>query len=472
MSGKKSLLWFRQDLRLDDNPALIAACEEGQVVPIYILDDSNAGVHAMGSASRVWLHHALHKLDEALNGCLNFFKGDPLQIIPKLISEQTIDGVYWNRCYEPWRVRRDTQLKKKLHQQGCLVNSFNGSLLWEPWEVFKKDGSPYRVFTPFYQRGCLALPPPRQPMSQPKDIETCEVFGSVNLTDLKLLPVIPWDKPLVNHWDISDEGGKLLLDKFLKTKLDNYKEGRNFPAKKTVSRLSPYLHFGQLSPNQVWFSAREKGVNDNTKVFCSELGWREFSYYLLYHFPDLPQKNWNSKFDAFDWQPNDKRLHAWQKGLTGYPLVDAGMRELWQTGFMHNRVRMVVASFLVKNCLIDWREGEKWFWNCLVDADLASNSASWQWVAGCGADATPYFRIFNPVTQGEKFDPTGEYTKYFVPELANLPQKYLFNPCQAPQEFLDKANVKLGQNYPRPLVDLRASRELALSAYNAIKDKP
>ena len=271
------------------------------------------------------------------------------------------------------------------------------------------------------------------------------------------------------HWHIGEDHAQDRLQEFVDHGLKDYKEGRNFPAQQNVSRLSPHLHFGEISPNQAWYAAKQKGKGQNMDHFLSELGWREFSYSLLYHFPKLPRKNLQAKFDKFPWR-NDKRLlRRWQQGQTGYPIVDAGMRELWQTGYMHNRVRMIVGSFLVKNLLLHWHHGERWFWDCLVDADLANNSASWQWIAGCGADAAPYFRIFNPVTQGQKFDAAGEYTRHFVPELKDLPDKFLFNPWQAPPGVLNEAGVTLGKTYPEPVVDLKLSRERALQAFASLK---
>ena len=274
---------------------------------------------------------------------------------------------------------------------------------------------------------------------------------------------------MIKIWDISDGGVQNSIEYFFNHGISNYKEGRNFPQKRNVSRLSPFLRWGQISPNILWYNCEQLSSDKNVDHFKSELGWREFSYYLLYHFPILPKKNLQKKFDNFPWVQNTNFLNSWQKGKTGYPIVDAGMRELWETGYMHNRVRMIVGSFLVKNLLIDWKQGEEWFWDCLLDADLASNSASWQWVAGSGADAAPYFRIFNPVTQGQKFDKDGEYTKKFVPELKNLPSKYLFNPWETPKDILSDSGIELGKNYPLPIVDIKTSRNMALEAFSSIK---
>lgn len=461
--------WFRQDLRLADNPALFEAVKAGRVFPVYILDDENAGEHKMGGASRVWLHHALKSLNKLLGGKLRVFKGNAKNIIPKIIEDSGATSIYWNRCYEPWRTKRDKEIKELLETKEVNVNIHNGSLLWEPWQNLKDNGDPYKVFTPYYKKA-YKTQNPRYPLAKPEIINFASIDVTYNKIDyLNLLPSKDWLNNLIGCWDISENGAVKRLHDFLENGIGDYKEGRNFPAKNNNSRLSPYLHFGQISPNQVWHAVRFHNLNANIENFCLELGWREFSFNLLYYFPNLPKKNLQPKFDQFPWNNNYEYLDKWQQGQTGYPIVEAGMRELWQTGFMHNRVRMIVGSFLVKNLLIHWHEGERWFWDCLVDADLASNSASWQWIAGCGADAAPYFRVFNPTTQGERFDTEGEYTKKYVPELAKLPNEYLFKPWEAPEGVLKTAGVKLGKTYPMPIVDIKNSREAALAAYSSIK---
>ena len=462
--------WFRQDLRLSDNPSFYEAAKQGIVLPIYIFDDKNPEDYQLGAASRWWLHHSLFSLNDSLNGKLDIYIGDPKKILIDLIEEHNVRAVYWNRCYEPWQIDLDKHIKKVLQAHNTEAHSFNSSLLWEPWDVLKKDGTPYRVFTPYYRNGCLNASSPREPLSKPKKINLLDKSTSdTSIKDLDLLPRVRWDNQLKPHWKIGESSAQHKLNKFLKSSLVKYKEGRNYPAKTFTSRLSPHLHFGEVSPNQIWYAAKTNQNTDDLDHFQSELGWREFSYSLLYYFPELPYKNLQTKFDKFPWLENQETLNQWQQGQTGYPLVDAGMRELWQTGYMHNRIRMIVGSFLVKNLLLHWHHGEKWFWDCLVDADLASNSASWQWVAGCGADAAPYFRVFNPITQGHKFDPEGIYTRKFVPELNKIPVKYLFNPWEAPKDVLCSAGVTLGENYPFPIVDLKYSRERALDAYQSIR---
>ena len=470
MSRPLSICWFRQDLRLADNPALTAAAARGDVLPVFILDDASAGPDSIGVASRWWLHHSLQALKNALGGILYVTTGDARELIPALARETGASAVFWNRSYEAWRIERDTALKTKLGEAGIEAESHNGALLWEPWEVKKGDGTPFKVFTPFYRRGCLAAPPPRLPLPVP-DISLMPKAPAGDIAELGLLPAESWGEMLAPHWNIGEAGAVARLTAFLDDGLAGYKDGRNLPAAPHVSRLSPHIHWGEISVNQIWHAARARNDLPETDVdnFCSELGWREFSHSLLYFNPELKRRNLQAKFDGFDWRDDDALLRAWQRGRTGIPFVDAAMRELWQTGYMHNRMRMVTGSFLVKNLRLHWHHGEAWFWDCLVDADHANNSASWQWIAGCGADAAPYFRVFNPVSQGEKFDPDGAYTRRYVPELSALPTKYLFAPWTAPPEVLAQAGVRLGETYPRPVVDLKQSREDALAAFSALR---
>lgn len=473
MSDKTVLLWLRQDLRILDNPALNTAAAAGRVLPVYIVDESGQDTWPMGEASRWWLHQSLSDLNRELNNRLWVFRGDPELILPKLAVEHRVEAIYWNRCYEPWRVTRDKRLKKSLQNAGLEVASSNGSLLWEPWQVLKTDGTPYKVFTPYFTKGCRRAAEPRLPLNKPDSLilADCSQPDS-RIDDLGLMPLIDWHAGLDEAWQPGQSGAIERLEDFLQSGLEQYKQGRDFPALEAVSRLSPHLRFGEISPNQAWYRVQQefqaRGLEVQGEHFQRELAWREFSYSLLYHFPHLPRQNLQQKFDNFPWHDDPDGFRLWCRGMTGYPIIDAGMRELWQTGYMHNRVRMIVASFLVKNLLIHWHRGEDWFWDCLVDADLANNSASWQWVAGCGADAAPYFRIFNPVTQGLKFDPKAEYVRRFVPEITDLPNKYIHDPSSAPPGILAAAGIVLGKTYPHAMVDLKESRVRALEAFKTL----
>ncbi len=475
MKEKTAIVWFRLDLRLKDNPALIHALDEGySILPVYILDDENADEWKMGAASKWWLCKSLQSLNQSLDGHMVFRKGNANDIIPELIKDSGATAVFWNRCYEPWRINRDKGIKEDLQRQDIEVESFNGSLLWEPWEIEKESGGPYKVFTPFYKKGCLKKREPDEPIDAPSSIHYADFHDRYDVSHLDLLPENEWYKKFEQYWTPGEQGASDQLGHFLENGLNGYKEGRNNPSQDKVSRLSPYLHRGEISPREVWHTSRQTGFAEgwekDTEHFCSELGWREFSYNLMYNFPKILREPLQEKFERFAWDdPTDEELSLWHKGRTGIPIVDAGMRELWETGWMHNRVRMIVASLLVKNMLIHWHYGEDWFWDCLVDADLANNSASWQWVAGSGADAAPYFRIFNPVSQGARFDKEGVYVRQYVPELKDMPDKYIHNPWDAPQDVLDRAGVILGKTYPKPIVDLKKSREKALEAFADLK---
>ena len=467
------IVWFRQDLRLADNPALIFAAEtKRKILPLYILDDDNSGKWKMGEASRWWLHESLKQLNQRLDGKLCYAKGDALTLMEKLVQEHCVEGVYWNRCYEPWRMKRDAAIKRMLTYEGIEAKSFNGSLLFEPHQLLKSDGTPYKVFTPFYRKAYSSGDTaPSKPQAAPQKLPLYQ-HRILELEDLKLLPDIAWYRDMAQEWTPGEAGASQRLQSFLSEGLTDYKEGRDYPARPNVSRLSPHLHFGELSPNQAWYAVQNNIEPANFKKdgipFLRQLAWREFSCSLLFHNPDMPTRNLHTKFDAFPWREDPASLKQWQRGQTGYPIVDAGMRELWKTGYMHNRVRMIVGSFLVKNLLLHWHHGEQWFWDTLVDADLANNSVSWQWIAGCGADAAPYFRVFNPVTQGQRFDPHGDYVLQYVPELAQLPKPFLHCPWEAPAEALTSANIKLGETYPHPIVELKPSRERALAAYSSL----
>ena len=475
------IFWFRQDLRTVDLPGLNAAAATGRpVLALYILDEKTPGDWAPGGAARWWLHHSLAALAQELRECgteLVLRRGDSAAVLNDIIAETDADTVYCSRQYAPWAAQLEQSLHADFEPRGIEFKRFPGHLMHEPGSVRTGAGDPFRVFTPFW-RACRALPEPPEPKSLPADaLWHTPLPQSDDLADWGLLPRQPdWAADWPNHWQPGAEGARQRLRHFLDEHLHDYADKRDFPGEPGTSRLSPHLHHGEISPRSVWHATREFAAGhpasqNAADKFLAELGWREFSYHLLAFFPEIPEKSFKAAFEEFPWSGTQAQLKAWQRGQTGYPIVDAGMRELWATGYMHNRVRMVTASFLTKHLLIDWRAGERWFWDTLVDADLASNSAGWQWVAGSGADAAPYFRIFNPTTQGERFDPAGDYVRHWVPELRNLPDKHLHKPWDAPQAVLSEAGVKLGDDYPEPIVEHRGAREAALAAYGHIKGK-
>jgi deoxyribodipyrimidine photo-lyase len=468
-----ALVWFRQDLRLADNPALTAAAKHGPVTALYILDDETPGKWQLGSASRWWLHYSLEALAASLKKhdvSLILRRGNAEDIVRKVAKEIKADAVFWNRCYEPSAIARDTALKAALEKAAIKVTSFSASLLHEPWTVKTGGGTVYKVYTPYWKAAKkLAV---EQPLPAPRTIEPGPKIASEKLADWDLLPTHPdWAGGIRKFWKPGEAEAKKRFGEFMDDAIRIYATHRDQPDVDASSRLSPHLHFGEISPRQIWHATQAARAKDHAVLenpidkFLSEVAWRDFAYYLLYHFPDLPEKPYDKKFTGFPYKKNTKHLHAWQRGLTGYPMVDAGMRQLWETGWMHNRVRMIVASFLVKHLRISWADGAAWFWDTLVDADLASNSLGWQWIAGSGPDASPWHRIFNPIIQGQKFDPKGGYIRRFVPELAKLPDKYIHAPWQAPADVLAQAGVKLGETYPLPLVDHAIARQEALDVF-------
>ncbi len=468
-----TIVWFRQDLRLADNPALAFAAARGPVLPLYVLDDATPPPQwRMGGASRWWLRHSLAALRDSLGG-LAILRGDPRDLVVDLARRSGATSVVWNRCYEPSAIARDSAIKASLRETGVEARSFNASLLNEPWEITTQGGGPYKVFTPYW-RACLARPV-APPAPAPEFRVDLSGVSGLALDDLALTPNKPdWAAGWDRLWTPGEAGARARLADFLDAGLAGYGDLRDRCDLPHVSRLSPHLHFGEVSPRQVWASARmaaaqTPALRRDADKFLSEIGWREFSHHLLFHFPTLPDRNWKAAFDAFEWRDSVADPRAWRKGMTGYPFVDAGMRELWRTGTMHNRVRMIAASFLVKHLRVDWRAGEAWFWDTLLDADLANNAAGWQWVAGSGADASPFFRIFNPVTQGRKFDPQGAYVRRWCPELARLPDEFIHAPFEAPAGVLAQAGVRLGETYPRPIVDHALARAAALDGYAAVK---
>lgn len=470
---KKSLVWFRQDLRLNDNPALHAAAQAcDQILAVYIFDETKT-VLKMGNRSLWWLEQSLKSLNHSLDNKLNIFKQSTVEQILKLIEEHQISEVFWNDCYQPWQRKLEEDLTLELAKKNIKTTCFNGSLLWEINETLKSDNTPYKVFTPFYKNLISNAKPPRAPLKAPKNIKFIKDKNALSITEISFGTHHASETKLKNIWEPGEAAAAKKLNFFIDENISSYQVQRDFPALAKTSRLSPHLHFGEISPNQVWhcalnFKPSSLAAKTNVETFLKELIWREFSYNLLYHNPNLYKDNFQPKFDNFPWKADKTLLKAWQNGETGYPFIDAGMRELLETGYMHNRVRMIVASFLVKNLLQPWQDGAAWFWEKLVDADLANNSASWQWVAGSGADAAPFFRIFNPITQAKKFDPDGEYIKKFVPELLSLPPKHLFSPWLATPAVLQQAKIKLGKTYPFPIIDLELSRKKALEYFKKL----
>ena len=465
-----TIVWFREDLRLADNPALSAAAERGAILPVFILTEH--GTRSLGGASRWWLHHSLRALDADLCG-LSLHQGNPESILERLARRTGATAIYWNRRYTPEAIAQDTAVKTHLTEVGLEVRTFNAALLNEPWEIATGSDTPYKVFTPYWKTArnrpvAAPLPTPAVTLLQRLD-------DSDTHTDWALTPTAPnWARTWVDHWQPGEAGARARLTAFLDEGLETYSRDRDRPDLPVTSRLSPHLHFGEISPRQVHAAVNVHASLDpiltsGTEKFMSEVGWREFSYHLLYHFPTMATENWRPTFDAYPWLEAPQHLDAWQRGQTGYPFVDAGLRELWQTGFMHNRVRMIAASFLVKHLRIHWREGEAWFWDTLVDADAANNAAGWQWVAGSGADAAPYFRIFNPTAQGQRFDPNGAYVRRWCPELAELDTSLIHAPWEASPMELAAAGVTLGETYPNPIVDHGEARAAALEGYRRTK---
>ncbi len=451
--GAPALVWFRQDLRLSDNPALAAALKrKSPVIPVYVWAPEEEGAWPPGAASKWWLDRSLADLGAALEqrgSRLIIRQGPSEEALTSLAMETGAAAVFWNRRYEPAAVARDSDVKSKLLAHGLLAESFNGGLLFEPWTIRNQSGQPFRVFTAFW-RACLAKPVPAASKDAPKRLPTVDTWPqSLDLADLGLKPAVDWAAGFHEVWQPGESGARRQLKRFLDEALAGYPANRDRPGVAGTSRLSPHLHFGEISPGQVWRAVSEQmeGRGAACEAYLRQLVWREFAHHLLYHHPESCTQPLRPEFGGFPWRSDPGLFKAWKRGPTGYPLVDAGMRELWHTGWMHNRVRMVVASFLVKHLLIGWQEGTAWFWDTLVDADLANNTLGWQWVAGCGADAAPYFRIFNPAIQAAKFDPQSDYVRRWVPELETKEQ------------------------YPTPVVDHGEARGRALTALESIKRK-
>ncbi|MFI0434506.1 MAG: cryptochrome/photolyase family protein [Parachlamydiaceae bacterium] len=469
-SEAPSIVWFRQDLRLEDQPALSAAIAKGgAIIPLFIWAPDEENEWAPGAASCWWLHGALIRLQAELKSygsTLILRQGPSLDALKVIVQETGADAVFWNRRYEPTAVKRDAVIKEQLLSLGVKAQSFNGSLLFEPWQILNKQQKPYQVFT-HYWNACIDFKEPPLPLPKPESMTfyTKQMHGET-IESLELLPRIDWDKGFNIRWNPKVYCPQNILKNSIENIVEHYEERRDCVGIEGTTTLSPCLHFGEISPRMIWHAVLHKmGRKKPFEVFLRQLGWRDFAYYLLYHFPQMPQYPLRTRFSGFPWQNNRLALKAWQQGKTGYPIVDAAMRQLWITGWMHNRARMIVGSFLVKDLLIDWREGEKWFWDTLVDADLANNAMGWQWIAGCGVDAAPYFRIFNPMTQGEKFDPNGDYIRRWIPELKDLPNQWIHRPWEAPDIVLRAAGIILGKDYPIPIVDHAEARKRALEAY-------
>jgi len=469
------VLLFQRDLRVGDNPALTAAVESGApVIPLFVLDDE-AGAWAPGAASRWWLHHSLAALRvqlDALGVPLILRRGELAATLLDVTRAVAAKAVFWNRRHEPAAAARERTCEAELLRRGVRVEGFNATLLFEPARVRTREGHPFTVFTPFW-RTCLALATDEAPLPAPRAIRAWDgALASLPLGALELEPAHDWAGEIAAAWTPGERGAHAQLERFLDERLPGYAAGRDRPDLDATSRLSPHLGFGEISARALRHASLAGAARAprDTEAFLRQLGWREFSYHLLAHHPDLPDHPLRPEFARLPWRDDALAMGTWRRGKTGYPIVDAGMRQLWRTGWMHNRVRMIAASFLVKDLLLPWQAGERWFWETLVDADLANNSASWQWVAGCGADAAPYFRVFNPVLQGRRFDPDGSYVRRWIPELARLPDEAVHHPWSASETTLREAGVRLGVTYPTRIVDHAEARARALAAYAQIRD--
>ena len=482
-SSFSAIYWLRREFRFRDNPALYhALANNDRVAVVYIYCPEEEQPWAPGAASRWWLHHSLQNFGQQLEdrgGMLILRQGPSLQTLKQICAELDSQTVYWNRLYEPAIVARDKFVKKTLTDDGIQVKTFNAALLKEPWNATKKDGEAYKVYTPFSKQ-YFASDDLSTPLEPPEDFaRTCTTLSSLQLKQLGITPSGHWTEKLSQYWLPGETAALNQLQSFLQHNVLDYPVERDIPSIDGVSKLSPYLHFGEISPRQIWhevlFSAAHFADNGHHAAhtlcvtYLKQLVWRDFAHHMLFHFPHTTERPFRQQFEHFQWDQNISLLNAWQRGDTGIPLVDAGMRELWQTGWMHNRVRMIVASLLTKNGLVNWLEGARWFWDTLVDASLANNTMGWQWTAGCGVDAAPYFRIFSPVRQGQRFDPEGEYVKQWLPELSDVPRKFIHEPWNTPDSVRVQCNFKPGKNYPLPVVDLSAGRGESLARFKALK---
>jgi deoxyribodipyrimidine photo-lyase len=486
MPAPTVIIWFRQDLRLADHPALSTAVKTGgAVIPLYILDDETPGDRCLGGASRWWLAHSLARLSDALeakDSRLILRQGRAENVLIDFASRTGAAAIHVTTMVEPWAAELDRRLETTLARHGVTYNVHPGSMLFQPGSLRTEGGNAFRVYTPF-ARAAFKSEPPKRPLAVPAALPSPSCWPESDaLAKWDLLPTRPdWARGLHETWigktaasAPGETGARIRFKRFLSNALKQYATDRDLPGIEGTSRLSPHLHFGEISPGTIWWTVRtwadaHGGVDAGVEKFLKEVLWREFSHHLLAVIPTLPDEPFRAPFAKFPWLRDGAAFQAWSEGRTGYPIVDAGMRELWTTGYMHNRVRLITASFLVKHLLIPWQDGERWFWDTLVDADLANNAANWQWVAGCGTDSAPYFRIFNPMLQGAKFDPEGDYVRRWVPELSRLPNAHLHAPFMAPATLLTEAGVELGKTYPRPIVDHAAARQRALDAFDQIK---
>ncbi len=472
MAFKIGVHWFRQDLRLNNNPSLeVLSDKVDLIIPIYIIDPKQR----IGSVSKWWLEQSLKSLNEAIekqNGKLNIFEGNPLDIISSLVLNETIQFFSWNRLYDLYSINRDKKVKSFLKSNDVDCETFNGYLLNEPWNIKNKSGTFFKVFTPYW-RHCteniknINLKKQAQIVKfSNSKLKNSKKIQDLNLTNKKMR----WTNKISKNWLPGENNAQIQLNEFISNKANNYSIGRDRPDQNLTSKLSPYLHFGEISPREVYnkVSLSKKIRFQNKEKFLAEIGWRDFSYNLLFHYPNMTKRPIQDKFNKFPWLKDNINLKKWKTGYTGIPIVDAGMRQLYETGWMHNRVRMIVGSFLTKNLLLHWKLGEEWFFDTLVDADIGSNSAGWQWISGCGADASPYFRIFNPILQGQKFDPNGAYVKKYIPELKSVLNKFIHNPWEMSDENQKSSGCIIGKDYPSPIVDLKETRNRALSAFKTI----
>ncbi len=476
MNQSIGILWFRNDLRLSDNQALSAAARNPFVIPVFVWSPDEEGQWAPGAATRWWLHQSLDRLQEQLSGLgskLIIRQGTTVEVLLELARTANARSIFFSKRYDPVGLAQQGAVEEALSAEGIEISSTNSGLLHEPASVANREGGSFKVFTPFWKH--LSSEIHAQPLQDPPEslpFPNVEL-DSLALKELELEPKINWATGFRESFTPGEAGAQARLEEFAGQIMEGYGASRDLPYKDGVSMMSPHLHFGEISPHRIW-QACNAAANSSPKrqgatAYLRELGWREFAHYILFHNPDTCDRPLRAQFESFPWIADEQLLKSWQEGKTGYPIVDAGMRQLWHTGWMHNRVRMIVASFLTKDLLISWVQGAKWFWDTLVDADLANNTLGWQWTAGCGADAAPYFRIFNPELQGEKFDPDGEYVKCWVPELAALPPKWIHKPWKAPSTILDAANVQLGNTYPEPIVDHSIARKRALEALSSTK---